>query len=380
MKSAVRAFGLPILSMLAAIAAGPDDAQAQARATAAQPPSSVARPDSIQDSGFYNYWANLNAQGKAGGVLLGKVALEGEPLPWEPLLVAVDCKGAVVNLTQTDLQGRFVIRFVDPHGVEQIPVDAQRQMETKYEGCVVRGRLAGFRSTETTLKVKNFRDEPDLGTITLFPEDRGTGMEVSSTTKAASPAALKAFEKARGNWLENNAAGAQKNLRKAVELDPAFAEAWLQLGKLRAGADPQGAKEDFAKALAADPKFILPYEQLAVMAVQAQEWPQAIEQTTRALELDPAGTPQLWYYDALAKLQLGQADEAEVSARKGLAIDPRHTVPNAEQLLAVVLARKSDYAGAIEHLKSCLAYTAAGPNADLLKQQIAQLERKAGGH
>jgi tetratricopeptide (TPR) repeat protein len=377
MKSAVVAFALPLISTL--IAVRPTEVQAQARSTTAQPPSTVARPDSIQDSGFYNYWANMNAQGKAGGVLLGKVALEGEPLPWEPLLVAVDCKGTVVNLTQTDLEGRFVIRFIDPNGVEKSPVDAKRQMETKYEGCVVRGNLAGFRSSETTLKVKNFRDDPDLGTITLFPEDRGTGMEVSVTTKAAPPAAMKAFEKARGDWLENNPAGAQKNLRKAVELDPGFAEAWLQLGKLREATDPQGAKEDFAKALAADPKFILPYEQMAVMAVQAQEWREAIGHTSRALELDPAGTPQLWYYDALARFQLGQVDEAEASAKKGLAIDPRHSVPNAEQLLAVVLARKSDYAGAVEHLKNCLAYTSPGPNADLLKQQIAQLQRKAGG-
>ena len=126
----------------------------------------------------------------------------------------------------------------------------------------------------------------------------------------------------------------------------------------------------------ADPKFILPYEQLAALAVQGEKWQEAVDNTNHALELDPAGTPQLWYYDALAKFQLGKTDEANVSASKELAMDPRHTVPNAEQLLAVILARKADYAGALQHLKNCLTYLPAGPQADLVKQQIVQLETK----
>ena len=102
--------------------------EAQTHQTSPQPPSTLTRPDSIQDSGFYNYWANMSAQGRAGGVLLGKLALEDEPLPWQPMLVTVDCKGSIVNQTQTDLNGQFVIRFVDTHGVEKIPPDALRQM------------------------------------------------------------------------------------------------------------------------------------------------------------------------------------------------------------------------------------------------------------
>lgn len=350
--------------------------EAQRMTSTPQPPQQLTRPDSIQADGMYDYWMKMSAQGQAGGVLLGKLVLEGEPLPWEPMLVGVDCKGSTVNLTQTDLQGRFVIRFVDNGGIEKIPQDAQRQMETKYEGCIVRAQMSGFRSSEKAIKVSNFRDEPDLGTITLSPEGRGGGMEVSLTTKAAPAPAIKAYEKARGDWLEQNVSGAQKNLQKAVQADPQFAEAWLQLGRMRENTDPQGAKEDFAKALAADPNFVLPHEQLAALAVQEQKWDEALKEAGSALALDPAGTPQVWYYDALAKFQLGKTSEAQVSAEKVLAIDPRHTVPNAEQLLAVVLARKGEYGGAIAHLKNCLIYTPQGNGADLIKQQIAQLEKK----
>jgi hypothetical protein len=49
---------------------------------------------------------------------------------------------------------------------------------------------------------------------------------------------------------------------------------------------------------------------------------------------------------------------------------------NTEQLLAVILARKADYTGALLHLNNCLSYLPPGPQADMVKQQIAQLEPK----
>jgi regulator of sirC expression with transglutaminase-like and TPR domain len=72
---------------------------------------------------------------------------------------------------------------------------------------------------------------------------------------------------------------------------------------------------------------------------------------------------------------LNKKDVAEASALKALSMDPLHTQPNTEQLLAVILADKRDYAGALAHLRSCLAYLPSGPNTDLVKKQIAQLEK-----
>jgi tetratricopeptide (TPR) repeat protein len=187
---------------------------------------------------------------------------------------------------------------------------------------------------------------------------------------------MKAFEKARAEWLNQNSGGAMGSLKKAVAIYPGFAEAWVQLGKLQEAADPEAARDAFSKALVADPKFVLPYEQLALMAAQAQNWDEAEKNTNEALQLDPGGTPQLWYDDALAKFQLGKTDEAGRSALKSLAIDPRHTVLGTEQLLAVIMARKADYARAVQHLKNCLTYFPAGPQADLVKQQLAQLAPK----
>jgi tetratricopeptide (TPR) repeat protein len=99
------------------------------------------------------------------------------------------------------------------------------------------------------------------------------------------------------------------------------------------------------------------------------------DDTAHELEFNPRGTAQVWYYNALGNYKLNKKDVAETSAAKALSMDPLHTQPNAEQLLAVILADKRDFAGALAHLRNCLTYLPSGPNADLVKQQVAQLEK-----
>lgn len=340
------------------------------------PPSTITRPESIQDSGLYDYWADMSGQGRAGGALLGKLAVEGEPLPWEPLLVTVTCAGNVVYTTQTDAKGNFGIVSVTLPGALGKQGDSQRQMETYFEGCLVQGAIPGFRSTTVTLTRHNLRDDPDIGTIMLSRIGRDAATTLSRTTETAPANAIKLFEKARAEMLQHNTDGAERDLKKAVQTDPTFAEAWLQLGKLQEASDPQAARDSFSKALAADAEFVLPYEQLAALAAQSANWREVLDNTNHMAQLYPEGTPESWYLNAMANYQLGKPDVAEASAVKSLALDPRHSVLNTEQLLAVILAGKGNFAGALDHLRSSLKYVAPGPNSDLLKQQIAQLERR----
>lgn len=349
----------------------------QGRTSSPAPPSAITRPESIQDSGLYNYWADMSGQGRADGALLGKLAVEGEPLPWEPLLVTVTCQEKVVYTTQSDAKGNFGIVAVTFPGALGKQQDSKRQMETQYEGCLVQGSVPGFRSTTVTLTQHYLRDQPDIGTIMLSRSARDTATVVSSTTGTAPPKAIKAFEGARGRMLQNDPEGAQRELEKAVKIDPQFAEAWLQLGKLQAPSNTQAARDSFSKALAADPNFMLPYEQLAVLASQAGNWQEVLDNTNHVIKLYPEGTAQVWYLNALANYQMKKPEIAETGAMKSLALDPRHSVLNTEQLLAVILAGKGDLAGALQHLESSLKYLPPGQNADLVKQQIAQLQQRA---
>ena len=185
-------------------------------------------------------------------------------------------------------------------------------------------------------------------------------------------------EKARSELLDGKPDRAQKDLEKAVQVYPQFAEAWYQLGRILEVSKKEEAGNSFSRAVAADPKFILPYEQLAAISAQAGKWQELVDCTSHELELNPRGNPQTWYYHALGNVKIGKMDVAQVSAEKALAMDPLHTQPNTEQLLAVILANNRDYAGALQHLRNCLTYVPAGPNTDIIKQQIAQLEPAAG--
>jgi cytochrome c-type biogenesis protein CcmH/NrfG len=368
---------LAFLFLAISIAAVGQQASAPpAGAAMAKPPDTITRPGSIQDSGLYDYWTEMSTQGRAGGVLLGKLAMEGEPLPWEPIPVSVVCRGTVLDTTQSDPKGRFVIATTKVPGAPSTQADAERQMETHFQGCTVQAMLAGFHSNAITITQRNFINQPDLGTLTLSREGSDSGTAVSNTTKSAPANAMKSFDKARAEWLEQKPDRAQQDLKKAVQIYPQFAEAWYQLGNIQESSSREEARNSYSKAAVADPQFVLPYERLAAFSAQDSKWKDVVDNTSHALQLDPVGTPQLWYYDAMGNFQLGKVDAAENSANKALALDPKHTIPNTEQLLAVILAQKKDYPGALAHLRNCLTYMPAGPSADLVKQQIAQVEAR----
>lgn len=348
----------------------------QPRTAAPTPPSKLTRPESIQDSGLYNYWTHMTGQQRAGGALFGKLTVEGERVLWEPVLVTVDCKGKTVHTAQSDFAGNFAILGVKIPQSLSLQGDTKRQMETYLEGCTVQGVLTGFHSSAVRLTARNLRDDPELGSLTLTRERASRGSSVSDTTNSAPAKAIKQFEAAASAMMEQKPDRAERALKKAVGIYPSFAQAWYELGRLQLASSHQDAAASFAKAAAADPKYIPPLKQLSALAEQTGNWQEVLDRTNAALSLDPAGDMRLWYYSAVANLQLGKTGAAEASALKSLALDPLHNVPNTEQVLAVALAKEGDYSGALEHLRNCITYLPAGEGADLVKQQIAQLEKR----
>jgi cytochrome c-type biogenesis protein CcmH/NrfG len=326
--------------------------------------------------------ANFNqvmSQQHGGMYFSGKVAVDGGSLPWDPIPVIVDCNGVVKYDTQTDAKGGFAIQNAGriTTASELAPqIGSKSVTAAQLVGCQIKASLPGFRSSALTITNGNLTDNPDMGTITLHIDEHASGYGVSPTTAAAPPDALKKFDKARSEAMSNNPDGAQHDLQKAVQIDPKFAEAWYQLGKLQQKTKPVDALASYEKAVAADPQFVPPYEPMAELAAIQKKWQEVADAADHYLKLDPVGTAQIWYYSAVGNFNLGNKDVAEQSAKKALALDPQHTqAPNTEQLLAVILASKGDLAEALDHLRNCLTYTPAGPNADLMKQQIAQLER-----
>jgi tetratricopeptide (TPR) repeat protein len=337
------------------------------------------RPDSIQDLGYMGYMANSPGGVAAGSGLFGKVVVEGNPLLWEPIMVTVSCATGKTDLTTgAGPDGKFAITRVNLPPAYTLDGDVRRQMAQHYEGCAVRAELAGYRSTADTITERVLRDKPFLEDITLTPEESASGTDVSLVTGGASPEAEKYFQKAHEEWMHRNTDAAKSDLEQVVRIDPKFAEAWYLLGRLQAPSDVKAATASLKQAAVADPRFVLPCVWLATIAIQDRDWQEASNWATRALNLNPTGTPRIWYENAVADYRLGKNEAAHAAAEHALAMDPEHNVQNAEDVLALTLISKGDYSAALDHLRNSLTYIPAGPSADLIKQQIAFVEQRAG--
>jgi tetratricopeptide (TPR) repeat protein len=339
------------------------------------PPSN---PNAEMTSGVGKYanWDQLAAHQRGSLYFSGRVVVGAGTLPWDPIPVIVTCNGVVRYDTHTDSKGTFEIEAAAKES-EVAPGQpaSNRLTPAQLIGCTVNASLEGFQSTPLTIQNRSIVDNPDIGTISLHLDEKATGFAVSTTSASATKDAQKDYDKARSEASNRHLDSAQHDLEKAVQAYPQYAEAWYQLGKIDEVLKPQDALAAYSKAAAADPLFSPPYEHIAALAAQQQKWQEVVDATDHALKLDPAGTPAIWYLSAVGNYNLGNRTVAEANANTSLAMDPSHVSPNTEQLLAVMLAAKGNYAGALMHLRNCLSYSPPGPNADLMKQQVAQLQK-----
>jgi len=291
----------------------------------------AANPMSNGDPSAYlnRDWDKAYELERTGDRLLGNVTVPNHALLWDPIAVTVSCGGEARYTTKTDSRGTFEISVASSLN-PSTRVGPEKSLLTRYAGCRVSAVLPGFDSSELTIVDRGVMDHPNIGTITLKREEGSAGSAVSVTTASAPKNAMRAFERVREERLDNKPDRAERELQKTVDLYPQFAEAWYQLGKIQASSKSAAAFSSFSKAVSADAKFALPYEQMARLTAQAGKWSELNDEMNRALELNPRGTLDLWYYKALANYHLKKLDVAEASAVKSLSMDPLHVQPDTE--------------------------------------------------
>jgi Tfp pilus assembly protein PilF len=251
----------------------------------------------------------------------------------------------------------------------------------RLDNCDLRAVLSGFRSDTVDLAGRRLLDDPNVGTIVLHRLANVEGSAVSVTSLQAPKAARQAYEKALQDLRKDKPADAETELRKAVDLYPSYAAAWCELGRVQAQNREIGqARESFAHAIAADAKFVSPYAQLAELEAKSENWVELAAITSRLIKLDAVDYPMAYFYNATANLNLGQTDAAEKSARDGAKLDTPHRFPKLEQVLAMILARKKDYVGAVAHLRNYLLLAPDADDAARMKKELAELERLSGGN
>lgn len=330
----------------------------------------------------------------------GKVVMDDGTAPPESLVLQLVCNGNPRSIGYTDSKGRFSIDLGNRNNTAVFADASQSgvfgpggfgasnpmgQMggsssggfnERNLIGCDLQAALPGYRSDALNLGNRHALDNPEVGTIVLHRLANVQGLTISATTALAPKDAKKAFEKGMNEMKKNKLESAEKELAKAVELYPKFAAAWYQLGYAQQSQNNFAeARKSYAQALAADPKFVSPYLQLASIAARENNWQEVADSTDRLLKLNPVDFPQAWLFNSLANYHLQNWEASEKSARQGLELDKAHRLPKLEHLMGVLLAQKRDYAGAAAHLRGFLAVTPTGPDADLVRKQLAEVQK-----
>lgn len=337
--------------------------------------------------------------------LSGKVVLEDGTPPPDLVTMQMQCGSNPRNVGYTNAKGQFNIdltdrnnstRFSDasqgnrnwddpasgnspgsassPYSLSQPSAGARQG----FMGCEVFATLPGFRSDHVNLFNRRSMDNPEVGTLVLHRLANVEGLTVSATTAMAPKDAKKAFEKGRNAEKKEKWEEAEAEFQKAVDAYPKFAAAWYELGFAQQKRNNvEAARKSYARSLDADPKYINPYGQLAVLAVREQKWDEVAEATSHLLKLNPVDFPMDWYFNSVANLQLQKLDLAEKSAREGINLDHGHRIPKLNHLLAIILAQKKDYTGAVENLRAYLLTSPQASDSEVAKKQLAELEKLA---
>ena len=276
-----------------------------------------------------------NRQSTAPAVIFitGRVNLsDGTELPDRVLLERV-CSGDMVNVEgYTDRKGYFSLHL--GQGVKMMSdasggsANAWSSYPDSLSDCELRGRLAGYRSSTIDLSGHQPMDNPNVGTIVLFPAQKTEGKFFSATSALAPKDARKAFERGTIDFRKRRFEQAEKEFHKAVTVQPKYADAWLGLGKTYAALSRAAeAREALLKAVADDPSYVYPYEQLYRLAFAQANWQELASATDRVLRLDPYEFPDAYYLNGVANFELKNLDIAQKSLTKAIGADRRKRIP-----------------------------------------------------
>lgn len=323
----------------------------------------------------------------------GKVMLDdGSVPPGSVTIERVCASGRPRAEGYTDSKGRFSIALGQEMDVMQDASESPGRSQIggasspggggvrdrDLQTCDLRATFPGFRSELVSLANRHYMDNPDVGTLILHRLANVEGYTTSATLAMAPKDARKAYERGLEDVKKNKPDEAQKEFLKAVDEYPKFAPAWYELGRVYEGRDHiDKAREAYQQALAADSKYINPYERMYLLDGREAKWQEVADTTDKVMHLNPYDFPAAFYYNAVANLQLNKLDPAEKSAREAVKIDTAHENPRSTYILGIILAQKQDLKGAAECLRSYLQLAPNAKDSDKVRQQLAEIEKLA---
>ncbi len=335
--------------------------------------------------------------------IYGQVILEDGTPVRESIQVEMECTGQPIRHSFTGADGIFHFQFGIPTEVFDASVPTatlpgptgSRGFNASHQSipaftlghnssfCEVQiATLPGFSSNYLRFEDRSPSDNHnDIGVIVLHRLKNIEGTGVSLNTLRAPEKASEAYQKAKMEAAkkQSNYPQVLRDLEKATRLYPEFAAAWNLLGEIRLRLqDTNGAREAFAKAIAADSSFVIPYLHLARMELRMGSLEDAVRLTAKLLELDPY-KPESHYLHALANYYLDRFDLAgkhlRILEKNGDAKD----YPGTHFMLGVILARQGNISSGAEQFRRFLALTPGREEDEIredLEAQLAQWEQE----
>jgi YD repeat-containing protein len=326
--------------------------------------------------------------------LSGKVVIDDGSALAEGATLQMDCKGQRRTVAHTDTRGQFSFQLGGASQFQSYEMpDATdtagsglgsartRSTEMDYRSCQLQALAPGFTSEQVELASRlNGDSYVDVGRIVLHRMAQVQGFMISATSAAAPPKAKKNFEKGLSLEKKSKWPAAQQKFQAAVNLYPKYAQAWLELGRMQLNLDRKSeAEASLQKALAADPKFLPPYQGLIEIAAKDKNWKDLADRTEEVLKLDPVSFPGYWFFNSAANYNQQKYDLALKSALRGVETDVQHRIPRLQYLLGLTLAQKHDYKGAVEHMLNYLRTSPAGDDALVAQTQLKRLQQLESG-
>lgn len=326
----------------------------------------------------------------------GSVVLQDGTPPPEPVAIEKICGGSSHKEGYTDSKGHYQIQLGQNFELQDVSESggsggfgsSRSAMGSAGSGglggvnprdligCELRAMLPGFQSSNVMIRVEGSFGEIRMDTITLQRLGGGSGTTISLTTMQAPTSARKAYEKAQKDISKENLKDAEKELDKAVEEFPKFAAAWALLGMIHQNSKQlDQATNDYTQSISSDPQYAKPYFGLAVIAANQQNWKDTVRFTEQVNRLAPLAYPEAYFFNGVANFNLGNMDDSERNIRKFLSLDAEHRRPMAVLYLGDILARKQDFAGAVEQAKAYLTIAPNAPNSPSIREKLKQLEQ-----
>ncbi len=240
--------------------------------------------------------------------------------------------------------------------------------------CEVRAVLPGYSSSVIQLGRRSVFESPDVGNIILTPYGKDGDTSVSSTTLQAPKQAKKAFEKGlketqgeKPNWEK-----AAKDLSKAVELHPQFAEAWYELGEVRLRLnDVENARQAFQHSIESDANFQKPYPPLSLIELKLGNKEESARLADKAISLNP-GLTEAQFYAAMAHFMLGDIDRAGEAALVVKKQGGERDYPRVLVILGDYFAQKQDFASSAENYQMYLTLEPGTPMAQQVTKRLEE--------